>query len=235
MATVQIGFIDVGNFQLAARRWFDIFGDVHHLIVIQIQAGHRIVGFGFERLFFQVNGGVVLIQRDHTVAFGVVDVVGKHGGTAFLLRCPLQLFLQGVAVEDIVPQYQTHTVIADEVFADQKGLRQTIGAGLLRILQIQTPFAAIAQQMLVQVQICRCGNDQDVPDTCLHQGAERVVDHRLVVDRHQLLADRNCHRVQPCAGATSQNNSFCGMSRGHLGLGHIMSPFIVAFCEYRCG
>ena len=40
-----------------------------------------------------------------------------------------------------------------------------------------------------------------------YQGAKWVVDHRLVVSRQQLLADRLGHRVQPRAASAGENDS----------------------------
>ena len=48
---------------------------------------------------------------------------------------------------------------------------------------------------------------QHVADPGEHQGGERVVDHRLVVDRDQLLAHREGDRVQARAGAAGQDDA----------------------------
>ena len=49
-------------------------------------------------------------------------------------------------------------------------------------------------------------DDQDLADARQHQDAERVVDHRLVVDRQQLLADDPGQRVEPRARAAGQDD-----------------------------
>jgi len=51
-------------------------------------------------------------------------------------------------------------------------------------------------------------SQQDLANAGQHQGRERVVDHRLVVDRQQLLADRPGDRVQACAAAAGQDDPF---------------------------
>ena len=51
------------------------------------------------------------------------------------------------------------------------------------------------------------GDDQYVADPCQHQGAERVVDHRLVVYRHQLLAHCCGERRQTAAAAASEDDA----------------------------
>jgi hypothetical protein len=104
--------------------------------------------------------------------------------------------------------------VADEVFADQEGLGQAVGAGLHGVLQVQAPLAAVAQQLLKARRVLRRADDQDVADARQHQGAERVVDHRLVVHRQQLLADGQGGRVQAGAGAAGEDDAFALLCHG---------------------
>jgi hypothetical protein len=56
------------------------------------------------------------------------------------------------------------------------------------------------------------GDDQNVPDSRQHQRAQRIVDHRLVVDGQKLLADDGRHRHQTGAAAAGENDplhEFC--------------------------
>ncbi|MNC73973.1 hypothetical protein D3C75_1252580 [compost metagenome] len=52
------------------------------------------------------------------------------------------------------------------------------------------------------------GDQQDFPNTGEHQHRDRVVDHRLVVDRQQLLGNTQGDGVQAGAGASGQNDTF---------------------------
>ena len=49
-------------------------------------------------------------------------------------------------------------------------------------------LAAIAEQAAELRQVVRRRDHQDVADAGQHQHRQRIVDHRLVVDRQQLLA-----------------------------------------------
>src|SRR2546426_11501426 len=51
------------------------------------------------------------------------------------------------------------------------------------------------------------GDDENLPDTSQHQGRQRVIDHRLVVDRQELLALRERHRVETRTSAAGQNDA----------------------------
>ena len=87
-----------------------------------------------------------------------------------------------MAIENIVSKHQSAGGVADEVFADDKGLSQAIWAGLQGVLEVEPPVAAVTQQLLEARGVLRGRNDEDVANAGQHQGAERVVDHRLVVN-----------------------------------------------------
>src|SRR5262249_11636337 len=56
-------------------------------------------------------------------------------------------------------------------------------------------------------QVLGSRDDQDLPHPAQHQGRERVVDHRLVIDGKQLLADRAGDRMQTSTRAAGQNDA----------------------------
>ena len=64
-----------------------------------------------------------------------------------------------------------------------------------------------AKQLLKSGCILGCRDQQDVAYAGQHEGAERVVDHRFVVDRHQLLGDALGDRPQPRAAAASEDDA----------------------------
>ena len=92
--------------------------------------------------------------------------------------------------------------------ADDEGLRQPVRRRLHRVAEIDAPARAVAQQLLEARRVLRRGDDQDVADARQHQRGQRVVDHRLVVDRQQLLGDRQRHRIQPGAGTAGEDDAF---------------------------
>lgn len=124
------------------------------------------------------------------------------------MHLPFEQWLEVMAVEDVVPQHQGTGSAVEEFLANQKGLCQTIRAGLHLVLKAQAPLAAIAQQLFEARRVLRGADDQNVPDARQHQRAQRVVDHGLVVDGQQLLADGQGGGVQTGAGAASQNDAF---------------------------
>ena len=70
------------------------------------------------------------------------------------------------------------------------------------------PAEVLAKQVLERRLVMRGGDDENVRNSRQHQRAERIVNHRLIVHRHELLADRMGQGVQAGAGAAGQNNAF---------------------------
>ena len=88
---------------------------------------------------------------------------------------------------------------------DAPGFERLLGEGSQFGISI-----SYAQQPLEPGSVVRGGDDQHVPDAGEDQRRQRVVDHRLVVDRHQLLADAQGDRMESGAGAAGQDDATHG-------------------------
>ena len=64
------------------------------------------------------------------------------------------------------------------------------------------------EQGFVQGQVLRCGDEADIPDAGHHQGGQGIIDHGLVINGHELLADAEGQRIQTGAGAACQQDTF---------------------------
>ena len=143
---VQVGPVDVGDFQFTARRGLEIAGDLHHVVVVEVQAGHGEVGPRLPGLLFDLLRLALLVEDDHAVSFRVVNMVGKYLRAAGRGVALLQLLAQQMAVEDVVSQDQARRVAAYEVGPDDERLGQSARVWLFRITEIQANFFAGAQQ-----------------------------------------------------------------------------------------
>ena len=207
---LQVGGVDGGDLELAARARADARGDVAHLLVVEVQARDGVVALGGAGLFLDGKRALLPVELHHAVALGIVHVVGEDGGPRLARGRALQGGLQIVAVEDVVAQHQRAGCAAHEVAPEDEGLREAIGARLHAVAQVQAPLRAAAQQLLEAGGVLRGADDEDVADAREHQGAQRVVDHRLVVDGQELLAHGQRGRVQPGAGAAGEDEAFAG-------------------------
>ena len=69
------------------------------------------------------------------------------------------------------------------------------------------PLRSITEQLLKSRSVLRGGDHKDFPDSGKHQRRERIVDHRLVVDREELLADAKRDREQASSASPGQNDA----------------------------
>ena len=207
LATAQVLSVDVGDFVLAAGRRLEVGGNVNDLVVVEVEAGHRVVALGLRGLFFDRKGLALRVKLDHTVALGVAHGVGKHDTTLGVGR-GLQDAGHLGTVKNIVAQNERHRVVADEVASEHECLRQAVGLVLHGVLEAAAKLRTVAQKLVKERRVVRSGDEQDFANSGLHQGRKRVVNHRLVVHRHQLLADAVRERMESGTGTAGQNDTF---------------------------
>ena len=81
LALLQIERVYVGDFEFTTWAGLDVRSNVAHLVVVEVQAGDRIVAQRLFGLFFDAQCALLTVELDHAIAFGVMHVVGKHTGT----------------------------------------------------------------------------------------------------------------------------------------------------------
>ena len=80
------------------------------------------------------------------------------------------------------------------------------GDGCTAYCSLMPHCSPIAQQLLKPRRVLRRRDHQDLPNPRQHQRRQRIVDHRLVIHRQQLLGHRLRHRMQPRPRAARKNN-----------------------------
>ena len=202
LAALQERLVDARDLKLPTCGGLDTLRDIHDLVRVEVQAHHcvvrlRVCGFLLDR-----KAVTHRIELRHAIALGLLDTVAEDRSLAILLRRADGLAKktrEARAVEDIVPQNQTHGVVADEVRADKECLCKTVRGRLLGIRDTNTVVGAVAQKTSETRKVIRCRDNHDIADTRKKQSRERVVDHRLIINRKQLLADTFRDRIQAAA------------------------------------
>ena len=113
-----------------------------------------------------------------------------------------------MAKKDIVPQHQHRWGACQKILGQNKRLRQPVRGRLDNIFQPDAKLRAVAQHAFELFLICGCGNHCNLAQPRQHQHRQRVIDHRLVIDRQQLLGHAQCDRVKPGARPACQNDAF---------------------------
>ena len=187
LALVEIHLQKIGDLQLAPRRRLNLTGAHRRSAIQKIKPRHRVIRRRHLGFFNDLMRLSFAIKGDHAVTLGVGDVIAKDGAADLLgIRCR-QKARQPMAKKDVIAQHQRRGRAREELFGQNKGLRQTIGAGLLHIGQADAPLAAIAQEALELIGVLRRGDNADLANTCQHQHGDRIIDHRLVIKRQELL------------------------------------------------
>ena len=122
--------------------------------------------------------------------------------------CVTEGFGEVVAVEDVVAEDEAAALAGEEVFADEECLGETVGRGLDGVGEGESPLGAVAEQLAEAGRVVGGGDDQDVADAGQHEGRERVIDHRLVVDRQKLFGDGLRDGMQAGSGTAGEDDSF---------------------------
>ena len=135
-------------------------------------------------------------------------MVGKHGSAFGAGRRPREQFRQAVTEKDVIAKNKGRAAAPNEIGSNDESLRETFGPRLNGIGQRNSPLPTVAEQFPEKRKIIRRRDHQNIPDARQHQRGQRVIDHRLVVDRQQLLGAHGRHGIEPCTAAACQHNSF---------------------------
>ena len=139
------------------------------------------------RLFLDRERFPVRVELYHAVLPGILYIIAKDGRSLLPLRCPFQHLGKTLAIENIVAQNQSHPVVPDKFLSDQEGVRQPSRIFLHRVAHLHAKLGAVAEQLLKHRQIPGRGDNQHLPDACQHQRRQRIINHGLVIYRHNLL------------------------------------------------
>ena len=99
------------------------------------------------RFFFDAQTVAVLIKLCHTIALRVFHPIAEYSGFLLFLSRTDSFLQQGSeagTLEDVVAQYQTGTVIANEVGSDGECLSKAVGRWLLSVCEVYTIIASVA-------------------------------------------------------------------------------------------
>lgn len=180
-ALVEIGTIHVGDLEFTAVRRLEPRRDLDHVVVVEVQAWNGVLGARCLRLLFQRHRATPLVELHHTVRSGICHPVGEDppavdGGE------PAEARPQLGAVENVVPESQSHTVRTDEGAADLECLGDSFRLRMDGIVDVDTELRAVAEQRAERRGVYGSRDHQDVADAGKDQSRQRVVDHRFVVD-----------------------------------------------------
>jgi hypothetical protein len=95
----------------------------------------------------------------------------------------------------------------EKIRPDQECLGDPLRFRLLRVRDPHPDALPVPQKIAEARNIMRGGNDENILNPRKHEGGQRMIDHRLVVNRQQLFADNSRERIEAGTGSPRENNS----------------------------
>src|SRR4051812_42838278 len=132
--------------------------------------------------------------------------------------------LEGRPAEDVVAKDAAERVVADEAPGEPDGVGDPVGAVLVAIRQVETEVRAVREQLNDVADALAADDDENLLDAHARQGLDRVVDHRPVIDRQEVLVRDDREREQSRRGPAGEDDALhavtvaeaSGASRGWL-------------------
>ena len=208
VAFLQIETVQVGNLEFAPGRGFQVAGKSHHSVIVEIKARHGEVRLRLGGLLLDREDASIGRELHHAVGCRLRNMVTKNRGPRATRISRLDGLNEVLPVENIVAQHKGGWSIAHKVRSDVERLCKPLRTRLGGVAQRNAKLAAITEQALEERQILRRGNQQNLSDARQHEHRQRIVNHRLVIHRHELLAHRDGEWIQPRARASGENDAF---------------------------
>src|ERR1700730_1525352 len=164
-APLEVHAIDVRDLELAPRGWLQRCCDLKNLIVVKVQSGDRKMRLRMGRLLLNVECFAPLVELHHAISLRIADTVCEDGSPCIVLYGGAQLIRKAMAVEDVVPENEGNTVVADEPTPNDERLRKAFRPRLLSVRQGDAPFAPVPEQSLILRQVLRSRDQKDVANS----------------------------------------------------------------------
>ena len=210
-AGFEVQTIEVGDLEFAAPGGFEGFGESDDVFVVEVEAGDGVVGFWLRRFFFQGNDAAIRGEFDDAVGGGIGDVIAEDRRAIGALGGVFEGGGEVVSVEEVVAQDEGGgrlVVEKADLIGDEECLGEAVGTGLFGVAEGEAELGAVAEEAFEEGKVEWSGDDQDLADAGQHEDRQRIVDHRLVVDGHQLFGDGDGEGIEAGAGAAGEDDAF---------------------------
>src|ERR1035441_3525033 len=195
-----VGVVDIGNFEFSAGGRFQRPGLVEDSLVIEVNASNGVVGLRMGGLLFNANDVVA-----HNLGNAETLRVGNLLEEDFRARLLPVEFVNGGfdgSLNNVVAKNDADLMAFGKVFREGKRIGNAAFAFLIGVVDVlQAELTSVREQTEKVAGITAAGHNQQIAYPGFDQGLDRVVDHRLVVNRQQVLVGDLGEREKPAAGA----------------------------------
>ena len=197
----------VGDLELAAARREQVVDDRERVRAEEVDADRDQVALRLVGLLLEADDPAVRVELGDAEALRVRDLVEQR---ARAVRPALELggdVGQGRAAQDVVAEDAAERVVAHEVAGQADGVGDPERAGLVAVGQVDPERRPVRQQLDDVADALAADDDHDLADAHPGERLDRVVDHRPVVDRQQVLVGDDRQRVEPRGRAAGEDDA----------------------------
>ena len=206
IAGLDVGVVHVGDFQFVALRGPEPADIVEHALIVEIDAAHGIVARRHGRLFVDPDDARS-VERRHPEAFGIRNLLEEDSRSRRLFFKAARVG-PDVVLEDVVAEHDADPVAVGEIFAQSQRVGDPAFAVLIRIVDVlEAEVFSIPEQSQEVARRVPAGNEHDLFETGAAQRFERIVDHRLVVHRQQMLVRHLGERTKSSSEAAREDDA----------------------------
>lgn len=150
----------------------------------------------------------VFVKLDNTIALWIAHMIPEDGRAVFLFEGTDKQVFKAILKENIITENQVRMASPDKICCKEKGLRYAFRFFLNDIFKRTSPLTAVSEKLAILPHIVWSRNDGNFTDAGQHEHRQRIINHRLVVDRQKLLADAQRQGGQPCPGTPASKIPF---------------------------
>ncbi len=198
----------VGNLEFATAGWLEMFDHFECIRAQEVDADGDRIALGHFRLLLEAHQLAGGVELGNTKALGVGDPAEQRPGARSARLERGGDVGQRLALQDVVAEHDAEAVVTHEIARQANGMGDAQRATLVAIREVQVEVPSVRQQFDDVAHAPATQDDHHLVDAHAAQGLEREVDHRPVVDRHQVLVGYQRQRMQSRPGAASQQDAF---------------------------
>ena len=205
----------VGDLELAAEGWDETVHDAERVGPQEVHADRDEVALGLGRLLFEAHHVALGVEFRHPEALGVGDFVQQRAGAP---RPVLELpggVGQRRTEQDVVAEDAAESVVADEVTGEADSVGDSERASLIPVREIEAEMLAVREELDHISDALAADDDHDLPNSHAGQRGDRVIDHRPVEDRQQMLVGDDREREKASGRAAREHET---LQRGSSGV-----------------
>jgi hypothetical protein len=207
----------VRDLELVAARWDQLVHDAEGIGPQEVHPDRDEVALGLGWLLFEADDVAIRVEFRDSEALRIRYLVQHRPGSP---RPGLELFgdlRQRGTEQHVVAEDAAECLVADEVAGQTDGVGDPQRSALISVCEIQPEVLAVREQLDHVTDALAADYDHDFPDPHARERGDRVVDHRPVVDRQQMLVGDDGERKEAGGRAARQHETLQHGSVGILG------------------